>query len=326
MADVITLGEAMLRLSPPRQGRLETATSFDAVIGGSELNVAAALAHLGRSVQFLTKLPRSPLGRLVLHRSHEHGVRTDFVVWSDDRLGLYFYEVGLTPRPSQVLYDRAESAASRLTATEIDWSTVFHRARIFHTSGITAALSPASFQTVRAGLQAAQQLDLLRTFDLNYRSRLWTPEAAADAYAQLLPWCSVVFASAPALRTFFHMEGTPSEAAHQLARDFGLQWVVLTERQEEESQRGRLEALAVSNNGHTYHTSPRHFEIADRLGGGDAFVAGFLDGLLDHDIQQALDRGLALAAFKHTIPGEFCVITREELTETLSTGIRQIVR
>ncbi|MCL5947511.1 MAG: sugar kinase, partial [Chloroflexi bacterium] len=168
MVDVVTLGEAMLRLSPPGHERLETATSFNVVVGGSELNVAVALAHLGRSVQFLTKLPRSPLGRLVIHRSHEHGVGTDFTVWSDDRLGLYFYEAGLTPRPSQVFYDRAESAASRLTATEIDWSTAFQHARIFHTSGITAALSPASFQTVKVSLQAARELDLLCIFDLNY--------------------------------------------------------------------------------------------------------------------------------------------------------------
>ncbi|MCL4544580.1 MAG: sugar kinase [Chloroflexi bacterium] len=325
MVEVVALGEAMLRLSPPGYGRLESATRFEVVVGGSELNVAAALAHLGRSVDFVTKLPTSPLGRLVASTAREHGVQVEHTVWSSERLGLYFYEQGLAPRPSQVVYDRAGSAASTLHPRDVPWEAVLAACRIFHTSGITAALSAESLATVEHALRVARSQGITTTFDLNYRSRLWSASQATQAYERLLPHCSVVFASAGALETFFHLRGSPEAAAEELCRRFGVEWTVLTERSEDGGLRGSIAALASGRAG-TYRSQLISFEIADRLGGGDAFAAGFIDGLLTNDLHLALNQGATLAALKHTIPGEFCTITREELSEFLAHGARQVLR
>jgi 2-dehydro-3-deoxygluconokinase len=142
MAEVVTLGEAMLRLSPPNFNRLEQADRFDARIGGGELNVAVGVSRLGLTSSWVSKLPTNPIGRMVRNKAREQGVDTSGVVWSNSgRVGIYFLEFGATPRPSSVVYDRAGSAVSKLTPGEVDWKTVFDGCKVFHTSGITPALS-----------------------------------------------------------------------------------------------------------------------------------------------------------------------------------------
>ena len=324
MAEVVTLGEAMLRLSPPGAARLEQATTLDVVVGGSEQSVAAGLARLGRGVSFVTKLPRNPLGRLILNKTREQGIDTAHVAWGDERAGLYFYEQGAAPRPAQVVYDRARSAASTLLAKEVDWAAAFADCRLFHTSGITAALSPSCLTTVEHALVRARRQGIATSFDLNYRSRLWSEEAAARAYRRLLPRCTLLFASAPALSTFFDLGGEPEEAARRCREQFGCAVVVLTDRHEEGSRRGSMRALAVGEA--VTQSACLDFEIVDRLGAGDAFAAGFLDGYLDGDLQRAVDQGVAMAALKHTIPGEFCLLDRAELLQFLATGGRQVLR
>jgi len=324
VAEVVTLGEAMLRLSPPGSARFEQATSFDVVVGGSEQSVAAGLARLGRSVSFVTKLPNNPLGRLILNRTREQGIEVRHVAWGDERAGVYFYEQGASPRPSQVVYDRAHSSASHLQPKDVDWTEALNGCRVFHTCGITAALSKSCFATVEHALTRARRCAVTTSFDLNYRSRLWTEEAAARAYERLLPRCDVLFASASALQTFFGLGGAPEQAAEECRRRFGCSVVVLTDRTDFGARRGSVRALAVGNE--IVASDDVEFEAVDRLGAGDAFAAGFLDGYLDDDLPRAVAQGNAMAALKHTIPGEFCLITREELQESLRGGGRQVVR
>ena len=324
MPEVVTLGEAMLRLSPRSAARLEQATRFDVVVGGSEQSVAVGLANLDREAGFITKLPNNPLGRLIRNRTREQGVDVSHVVWSDARAGLYFYEQGAAPRPSSVLYDRAGSAASTLQPADVDWDAAFAGCRLFHTSGITAALSASCFATVEHALSEARRLSAATSFDLNYRSRLWSVETAARAYQRLAPLCAVLFASADALMTFFRMSGTPREMAQQCRDQYGCDAVVLTERQELGAASGSLRALAVA--AETVEGDEIGFEIVDRLGAGDAFAAGFLDGYLDGDLPRAIAQGTAMAALKHTIPGEFCLVTRQELRQAMAGDARQVVR
>lgn len=324
MSEVVTLGEAMLRLSPPGTARLEQTTSLEAVVGGSEQSVAVGLARLGRKVSFLTKLPHNPLGRLILNRTREQGVDVGHVAWGDERAGLYFYEQGAEPRPSQVVYDRSRSAAAAMAARDFDWGAVFANCRLFHTSGITAALSSSCLTTVEHALVRARRSGIVTSFDLNYRSRLWTEEAATKVYRRLLPRCAVLFASAGALETFFGLGGAPVDAAQRCREEFGCAVVVLTDRTEEGGRRGSMRALAV---GEAVAESPvLSFEVVDRLGAGDAFAAGFLDGYLDGDLQRGVNQGTAMAAIKHSIPGEFCLIERPELEQLLTHGSRQVLR
>ena len=324
MPEVVTLGEAMLRLSQPGTARLEQCTQLDVVVGGSEQSVAVGLARLGREAGFVTRLPRNPLGRLIYNRTREQGVDVRHVVWGHERAGLYFYEQGLAPRPSQVIYDRAASAMGAMRTAEVDWAAALAGCRVFHTSGITAALSPSCLATVEQVLIQTRTLGIATSFDLNYRSRLWSEETAASVYRRLLPHCTVLFASAPALATFFGLTGTPLEAARACRQEFGCAIVVLTDRTEDGGSRGRMRALAIGEQ--AVESPTLSFEIVDRLGAGDAFAAGFLDGFLAGDLQQAVNQGVAMAALKHTIPGEFCLIDRAELDEFLAHGARQVVR
>src|SRR5713101_3871007 len=178
--DVITFGEAMIRLSPPNFLRLEQAHSLDLKVGGAELNTAVGLARLGRSAAWISRLTDNPLGRLIANRAREAGVATEHVVWtSDDRVGLYFLEFGAAPRASSVLYDRKGAAIAAIQPGTVDWRAVFTGARWFHVTGITPALSAGAAETTREALQAARAASVRTSIDLNYRAKLWSQADAA---------------------------------------------------------------------------------------------------------------------------------------------------
>src|SRR5437868_478746 len=191
--DVVTFGEAMIRLAPPGFRRLEQAQALEVQVGGAELNAAVALARLGRSAAWVSRLTRNPLGRLLANKAREAGVNTDHVVWTDDdRVGLYFLEFGAAPRASSVLYDRKGSAIAAVRPGTVPWAAVFAGARWFHVTGITPALSPAAAQTTRAALQAARAACLSTSIDLNYRAKLWTQAEAGRWMTELMGHCDVL--------------------------------------------------------------------------------------------------------------------------------------
>src|SRR5437763_2926668 len=173
--DVVTFGEAMVRLSPPNFRRLEQARSLDVQIGGAELNTAVGLARLGRSAAWVSRLTRNPLGRLIANHAREAGVATEHVVWTDeDRVGVYYLEFGAAPRASSVLYDRKGAAIAAVAPGMIDWSQVFHGARWFHVTGITPALSTGAAAATKEALHAARSAGVTTSVDLNYRVKLWS--------------------------------------------------------------------------------------------------------------------------------------------------------
>src|SRR5438105_9606818 len=157
MPDVVTFGEAMIRLAPPQFRRLEQAQTLDVQVGGAELNTAVGVARLGRSAAWVSRLTDNPLGRLIANKAREAGVNTDHVVWTDDdRVGLYFLEFGAAPRASSVLYDRKNSAIAAIEAGMVPWDKVFEGAKWFHVTGITPALSATAAEATRAALHAAR--------------------------------------------------------------------------------------------------------------------------------------------------------------------------
>src|SRR5436190_4424571 len=188
--DVITFGEAMIRLSPPNFRRLEQADSLDLQVGGAELNTAVGVARLGRSSAWVSRLTDNPLGRLIANRAREAGVSSEHVVWTkDDRVGVYFLEFGAAPRASGVLYDRKGAAIAGIKPGMVPWAKVFAGAKWFHVTGITPALSATSAEATREALEAAKSAKLTTSIDLNYRVKLWSQAEAGKWMTAFMPLC-----------------------------------------------------------------------------------------------------------------------------------------
>jgi len=193
MADVVTFGEAMIRLVPPNFQRLEQTSTLDVQVGGGELNVAVGVSRLGLKSAWISRLPKNALGRLMLNRVRQAGVDASHIVWSDgDRMGLYFVEFGAAPRASSVLYDRVHSAISAIQPGEVDWKRVCEGATWFHTSGITPALSESAAAVTREALVAAKQAGATVSYDLNYRGKLWPPDKAQAVQEPLMEFVDVL--------------------------------------------------------------------------------------------------------------------------------------
>ncbi|HTK78272.1 MAG TPA: sugar kinase [Gemmataceae bacterium] len=325
--DVITFGEAMVRLAPPNFRRLEQATSLDVQVGGAELNTAVGLARLGRSTAWVSRLTRNPLGRLVANSAREAGVSSEHVVWTDsDRVGVYFLEFGAAPRASSVLYDRKGAAIAHVRPGEVPWANVFAGARWFHVTGITPALSPAAADTTREAIHAARDAGVRVSIDLNYRAKLWTPAEAGKWMNELLPSCDVLITTEEDVAKVLGISGEDYEAvARQLSERFQFSVVAITLRENPLVWRNSWTAIAL-HDGRILKTQTYEVEIVDRLGAGDSFAAGLIHGLLDDDPQKGLDYGVAASAIKHSIPGDFAWIAREEVEALLKGGGLRISR
>jgi 2-dehydro-3-deoxygluconokinase len=322
--DVVTFGEAMIRLSPPGFRRLEQAHSLDVQIGGAELNTAVALVRLGHRAAWVSRLTRNPLGRLLENQVRASGVSTEHLVWTDeDRVGLYFVEFGAAPRASSVVYDRRESAIARLHPGTVDWSTVFAGARWFHVTGITPALSATAAEATREALQQARAAGVRISIDLNYRAKLWNTADAQRWMTEFMQWCDVLITTEEDAEKVLGVTGTDyDDVARQLGQRFPLQLVAITLRENPLVWKNRWTAIAWAK-GAMYRTRTYDVEVVDRLGAGDSFAAGLIHGLLNDDVQQALDWGVAISALKHSVPGDFAWISATEVEALLKgTGLR----
>src|SRR5438067_5615890 len=230
--DVITFGEAMVRLSPPNFRRLEQARSLDVQVGGAELNTAVALARLGRSAAWVSRLTDNPLGRLIANHAREAGVHTDHVVWTkEDRVGVYYLEFGAAPRASSVLYDRKGAAIANVRPGMVPWDRVLAGARWFHVTGITPALSPSAAETTREALQAAKLAKVQVSIDLNYRIKLWSQAEAGRWMTDFMQYCDVLITTEEDIERVFGITGNDYEdVAKQVARRFPVQIVGITLR------------------------------------------------------------------------------------------------
>jgi 2-dehydro-3-deoxygluconokinase len=327
MHDIITFGEAMIRLSPSNFRRLEQAQTLDVQVGGAELNTAVGLARLGRNSSWVSRLTDNPLGRLIANRAREAGVDTSHVLFTnEDRVGVYFLEFGAAPRASSVLYDRKDSAIANIQPGMVDWPKVLTGAKWFHVTGITPALSTSAAETTKQALQTARSLGLRTSIDLNYRAKLWTPSEAGKWMSAFMAFCDVLITTEEDMEKVFGIRGDNYESvARQVAEKFSLRVVAITLRQNPLVWRNSWTAIAYRA-GQILSTRTYEVEIVDRLGAGDCFAAGLIHGLLEDDLQMGLDFGVAASAIKHSIPGDFAWISRAEVETLLQGGGLRISR
>ncbi len=322
--DVVTFGEAMLRLSPPHFGRLEQTHSLDVEIGGSELNVAVGVARLGLNAAWISKLPNNPLGRMVRNRARELGVDVSQVIFSDQgRQGLYFVEYGAAPRASSVLYDRGNSAISLIKPEEVDWKKILSKAKLFHVSGITPALSPSAAETTALAMKTAKEVGCLVSYDLNYRKKLWTPAQARSCQEPLMKLVDILTTTEEDTGVVFGIrEENYQKVAETLAKTFGFKAVAITLREDISVWKNNWTAIAYAD-GKIYTDRTYTVEIVDRVGAGDSFTAGFIYGYLTGDAEKGVKYGNALAALKHSMPGDFNWSTLEEVEAQIKgAGLR----
>lgn len=324
MYDVVTFGEAMLRLSPPHFGRLEQTHSLEVEIGGSELNVAVGVARLGMTSAWVSKLPNNPLGKMVRNRARELGVDVSHVVFSEKgRQGLYFVEYGAAPRASSVLYDRAHSSISLITVQDVDWKKVLGKAKLFHVSGITPALSSSAAETTALAMKTAKEIGCLVSYDLNYRKKLWSPEEAKRGQEPLMKWVDILTTTEEDTGIVFGIrDESYQKVAERLAKTFGFKAVAITLREDLSVWKNNWTAIAYAD-GRIYSDKTYMVEIVDRVGAGDSFTAGFLYGYLTGGPEKGVQYGNALAALKHTMPGDFNWSTLEEVEAQIKgAGLR----
>jgi 2-dehydro-3-deoxygluconokinase len=342
MVDVVTFGEAMIRLAPPNYQRIEQTDTLDVQVGGGELNVAVGVARLGLKSAWVSRLPKNALGRLMLNRVRQAGVDASHIAWADgDRMGLYFVEFGAAPRASSVLYDRAHSAISAIKPGEVDWRKVMEGAKWFHTSGITPALSDSAAAVTREALTAAKEAGLTVSYDLNYRGKLWSPEKAQAVQEPLMQYVDVLITTEEDTSVVFKIKAegkadekgftqvaaeSYKEVAKKLADKLKFKAVAITLRENPLVWRNTWTAIVYAE-GAYYDDIKYELEIVDRVGGGDSFSAGFIYGrLVKNSYEAAVRYGNAFSALKHTNPGDFNWATLAEVEGVLKGASLRVAR
>ena len=332
MAKIVTLGELMLRLSPEGNDRFIQSDHFRVIPGGGEANVAISLANYGHDADFVTKLPKHEIGQLALNAMRRYGVGTSHIVRGGERVGIYYAETGASMRPSKVIYDRAHSAIAEARPEEFDFDEIFEGAQWFHWSGITPAISDNAAAIVKAACEAAKRHGVTVSVVLNFRKKLWTSEKAISIMRPLMQYVDVCIGNEEdaqlclGFKPDADVEGGKTDAAgyhkifEQMAKEFGFKYVVSTLRESYSATHNGWKALIY--NGKEFYES-RHYDIEpiiDRVGGGDSFAGGLIHGLLTKPTQgEALEFAVAASALKHTINGDFNLVSKEEV-ESLAAG------
>ena len=317
MLDAVLLGDAMVGFSPKGSLRLEQATEVEVWPTGAEANTAVALARLGRRVGWISKLPDHPLSRLIVGSVRRHGVGTSRMVWTPEgRVGTFFYERAVPPRPARVWYDRQGSAFTTLEDAEVDWAYLTS-ARMVLVAGTAPALSRRLRELIVRIAREVRGAGKLFVLDVNYRAKLWSAQEAATYLAELLPSVSILFCGQRDAGRVFGLAGDPETVALRLQEKHGIPTVVLT--------MGSQGSLAVADRVYRQRLL-RGVEAVDPVGAGDAFAAGFLCGYLEDGIQRGLDIGGAVGALACSMVGDVAYITRAEVEELLSSEDQEIQR
>jgi 2-dehydro-3-deoxygluconokinase len=334
MKKVVTFGEIMLRLSPPGYLRFSQAQSFDAIYGGGESNVAVSLANYDIPVEFVTRLPRNDIGDCAKMEMRKRGVGTRHIAYGGERLGIYFLETGAVSRGSKVIYDRAHSAISSIEKGAIDWGKVFADAQWFHWTGITPAISQGAADVCKEAIEAANELGVTVSTDLNYRAKLWKyGKKPGDIMPDLVAGCDIILGNEEDAEKHFGIhpesvdvtEGGSMEAGAYLATCEALMERFPRAQKVITTLRGSISAShnswsGVLYNGEEFLEAPTYqiTDIVDRVGGGDSFMGGLIYGLLTYETdQEALDFAVAASCLKHTIYGDANLSTVAEVEKLM---------
>jgi 2-dehydro-3-deoxygluconokinase len=310
---LVAFGEAMIRLSAPNREPLRFSNEFTVGVGGSELNVLVTASALGLRTRWLTRLPANELGQIIRRHALSNDVEVVASEEADARAGLFFYEFGLPPRPSNVIYDRENSAMSHVDAEEFDWEDVLSDARGAHVTGITCALGNGPLEATIAFLQSAKSLGVTTSFDMNYRSQLWEIEEARSAYNSILPLVDTLFLAPSDLTLLLDQRGTTDDMASTIKKQFDVATLVIRERQALSSDELSVCVRVFGDNESTVEASG---VVVDEIGAGDAAAGAFLSSMLNGGSSRTSTDWAARAyARMLTIPGDTWTGSLHDLTD-----------
>lgn len=336
MKKVVTFGEIMLRLATPEYLRFTQAGEFTATFGGGEANVAVSLANYGIPTDFVTRLPENDIAKACVMDLRKYGVGTSEIIYGGERVGIYFLETGAVARASKVVYDRAHSAISDIKPGMVNWEKVFEDAQWFHWTGITPALSQGAADACLEAIKIANKMGITVSCDLNYRKNLWNyGKKASEVMPALVEGCDVILGNEEDAEKVFGVkpEGfdVTATAGEVNAAEFESVCSQLMKRFPRAKKviitlRGSINANhntwgGVLYDGSKLYQSSRYdiTHIVDRVGGGDSFMGGLIYGLLTYsrDDRKALEFAVAASCLKHTIYGDFNMVSVDEVEKLM---------
>ena len=322
--DALAFGEILLRLSAPVNERMSAGSSFEKRAGGAELNVVSGISLMGLRTGIISKIPKSELGTYVKNNIRFCGVSDDWLIYDESknaRLGLYYYEHGVFPRKPSVVYDRRGSSVNTIKVEDIP-EDIYSSTRLFHTSGISLALSEETRQTAEALIRNFKAAGAIITFDVNFRANLWTEEEAKECIERILPYVDVLFVSEETSRRTFGMTGDLTDILKVFATKYDISVVASTERKIISPKKHTFGSTIYSAaEDKIYREAPyENIEVVDRIGSGDAYVSGVLYGLLEYgDCQKALEYGNACSTVKNTILGDLPSSDKKEIDRIIES-------
>ncbi|HOQ57511.1 MAG TPA: sugar kinase [Bacteroidales bacterium] len=333
---VVTFGEIMLRLATPGYLRFSQTSSLTATFGGGEANVAVSLANYGIKVDFVSRLPLNDMATSCVMNLRKYGVGTDHLIYGGERLGIYFLETGAVARPSKVIYDRAHSSIAEIQPGMIDWRKIFKGADWFHWTGITPAISQGAADACLEAIQIANEMGVTVSTDLNFRKNLWKyGKSASEVMPKLVAGCDVILGNEEDAEKVFGIKPEGFEVAHtggevnaaefesvckQLMAKFPrAKKVIITLRGSINANHNTWRGCLYSDGSLKISKAYDITHIVDRVGGGDSFMGGLIYGLLTYkeDDQKALEFAVAASCLKHTIYGDFNMVSVAEVEKLM---------
>ncbi len=322
--DLLSLGELLLRLSPPDNERITRGSTFGKQVGGAELNAITGAAMLGLRTGIISKIPSNDLGTYIKNCVRLGGVSDDYLVYDDEknaRLGVYYYENGAYPRKPRIVYDRMYTSINKISLDDYT-DDLYKSTRCFHTSGITLALSGQVRTTAIEMIKRFKEQGAIISFDVNFRGNLWTGPEAKECIEQILPFVDIFFCSEDTARLTFLKEGDTKSIMKSFTEDYPISIVASTQRIVHSPKRHTFGSVIYCAKDDTYYEEAPYadIEVVDRIGSGDAYISGVLYGLLsvENDYQGALEYGNAISSLKNTIPGDLLSTDLKEIKSIIA--------
>jgi len=333
---VVSFGEIMLRLSTNGFTRFVQAQNFDVTYGGGEANVAVSLANYGMESYFVTKLPKHEIGQSAVNQLRRYGVNTNYIARGGNRVGIYFLETGASQRPSKVVYDRADSSISGIKKDDVDWNEVFENASWFHWTGITPAIGKNTQEVLTEACKLAKKKGIKISCDLNFRAKMWSEKEAQAVMIPLMEYVDVCIANEEDAEKSLGLKAEKTNVekgqidqegyfavAKTLKEKYNFDTVAITLRESFSASKNGWSAILLDNKdcSDPYRSNRYEIEIVDRVGGGDSFASGLIYGLLNKtNTKEALEFAVAASCMKHTIPGDFNLVSIDEVEKLIKSG------
>ncbi|WP_298783925.1 sugar kinase [uncultured Marinococcus sp.] len=322
MKKVVTVGELLMRLSPPSIKTIKQSDHLNFYYGGAEINVAVALSNLGSQSTVLTALPDNPLGEAAIAFLNKEGIDTSYIDIQGARLGTYFVENGTAERPSNVTYDRMFSSFSTWSPTSENWDSILDEVDILHITGITLALGENCRHNTKIILEEAKKRNINISFDFNYRSKLWSIDEARAAFEEVLPYITICFGNVSDLTDILKKAYSDTSTTKEIdtiigfLKEYNIKWFASTNRKVETNELHHLQGSLIHQNGDSVSSPAYCVHVCDRVGGGDAFAAGILHkiNLQQHTMmQETINFATATGVLAHTLKGDSFILKQEDV-------------